>query len=942
MPQKPVTQPTGTTTEVDTSHVSWCALEGVEVLAQQAVDPSVGLSSAEVTARRESFGANRLAEPEQRSKLSMFIDQFRSSIVMILFAAAIIAGVVGHVKDTIVILVVLFINAVFGYVQEGKASGALAALERMLITIVRVRRDGQVQEVPAEELVPGDIVLLEAGDRVPADGRIFFAANASVDESSLTGESVPVDKIADHRAVVDAPLGDQHGMGFMNTTLVRGRLEVVITATGMRTEMGKVADLISAAEESSTPLERQLDSLGRRLAVLAGLAALTVLVLQTLRGADLGVALLDSIALAVAAIPEGLPAVVTVTLAIGVARMAKRNAIVKRLHSVETLGATSVICSDKTGTLTLNQMTARRVLRSGTEWRLSGEGYATQGVVTTEHGSPVDHETAQRAGLAMALCSDAVVGLLDENGDPAIVGDPTEAALVVAAAKFGIDANEVRVAQPRLAEVPFDSATKFMATFHRVDPDDAASDVLICVKGAPDVLLGRAAFVIDGDGLEHSITDQSRQHLLDDNDRLAAEGMRVLAVATRIVDAGAILTDAGTVADPEFWIDQLILEALVGIVDPPRSEARDAIAACHIAGIDVKMITGDHATTAGAIAAELGITGDVIAGAALDAMSDDELAERVGGIGVFARVSPEHKVRVVTALQASGQIVAMTGDGVNDAAALRHADIGVAMGITGTEVTKEASDMVLADDNFATIVEAVKGGRAIYDNIIKFVRFQLSTNVSAITTILGASLLGWPVPFTPLQILWVNLIADGPPAITLGTDTPDDRVMERPPVAPGSAILTGGRILRIVFTGAVMAASLLLLFWGSLQHYDLSVGDFANEYESFSPQAKLVLTMMFMTFVFQQLFNVFNARTETESIFRRRTPNRSLGVVVGVLVVIQLCVVKVEPLREIFRTVDLSATQIGVCIGIALVIVVTEELRKAVDRSLLRRRKAVK
>ena len=935
MPQHPTPEPSGT--ETGALHVSWCALDGVEALARQSVDPSAGLSSAEVLARRETFGANRLAEPEQRSKLSMFIDRFRSSIVMILFAAAIIAGVVGHVKDTFVILVVLVVNAVFGYVQEGKASGALAALERMLITIVRVRRDGQVQEVPAEELVPGDIVLLEAGDRVPADGRIVFAANASVDESSLTGESVPVDKIADHRAEAGSPLGDQHGMGFMNTTLVRGRLEVVITATGMHTEMGKVADLISSAEESSTPLERQLDSLGRRLAVLAGIAALAVLVLQTLRGADLGVALLDSIALAVAAIPEGLPAVVTVTLAIGVARMAKRNAIVKRLHSVETLGATSVICSDKTGTLTLNQMTARRVLRSGTEWRLSGEGYATQGAVTTEHGLVVDHATAQRAGLAMALCSDAVVGLVDENGEPAIVGDPTEAALVVAAAKFGIDASEVRVAQPRLGEVPFDSATKFMATFHRVDPDDASSDVLICVKGAPDVLLGRAAFVIDGDGLEHSITEQSRQHLLDDNDRLAAEGMRVLAVATRIVDAKTILSDAGAVADPETWIDQLILEALVGIVDPPRSEARDAIAACHVAGIDVKMITGDHATTAGAIAAELGITGDVIAGAQLDDMTDDELVARVGSIGVFARVSPEHKVRVVTALQASGQIVAMTGDGVNDAAALRHADIGVAMGITGTEVTKEASDMVLADDNFATIVEAVKGGRAIYDNIIKFVRFQLSTNVSAILTILGASLLGWPVPFTPLQILWVNLIADGPPAITLGTDTPDDRVMQRPPVKPGSAILSARRIVRIGFTGAVMATSLLLLFWGSLQYFGLSVGDFANDYDAYSADARLVLTMMFTTFVFQQLLNVFNARTESESIFNRRMPNRSLTLVVLGLFVIQFFVVLFDPLQSIFRTVDLSLVQILTCLGIAALVVVTEELRKLVDRMVMAR-----
>jgi Ca2+-transporting ATPase len=933
MPQHQDVEPN----QIDSPSVPWCSLDSAEALSQQSVDPENGLSTAEVTLRRETFGANRLAEPEKRSKLSMFIDQFRSSIVMILFAASVIAGVVGHIKDTIVILVVLVVNAIFGYVQEGKASGALAALERMLVTVVRVRRDGQVQEVPAEDLVPGDILLLEAGDRLPADGRIIFAANASVDEASLSGESVPVDKVADHRSQPGSPLGDQLGMGFMNTTLVRGRLELVVTATGMRTEMGRVADLISSAEESQTPLERQLDSLGRRLAVLAGLAALVVLVLQTVRGTELGLALLDSIALAVAAIPEGLPAVVTVTLAIGVARMAKRNAIVKRLHSVETLGATSVICSDKTGTLTLNQMTARRIVRGGATMHLSGEGYATVGNLSDVNGAAVDPTTTGRAGLAMALCSDAVVGLLDERGEPAVVGDPTEAALVVAAAKLGVAVDAVRSAQPRVAEVPFDSATKFMATFHRLDPSDPASDILICVKGAPDVLLERTSAVIGADGVAQELSGALSQTFVEDNDALASQGMRVLAVATRVVDAATVLDDSGSVAEPEAWIDGLTLEALVGIVDPPRTEARDAIAACHVAGIDVKMITGDHAVTAGAIAAELGITGEVIAGALLDDMTDEELAARVGGIGVFARVSPEHKVRVVTALQASGQIVAMTGDGVNDAAALRHADIGVAMGITGTEVTKEASDMVLADDNFATIVEAVKGGRAIYDNIIKFVRFQLSTNVSAIITILGASILSWPVPFTPLQILWVNLIADGPPAITLGTDTPDDRIMHRPPVRPGSAILSGRRIARIGFTGAVMAVSLLLLFWGSLQYFDLSVGDFDGDYRDYTADASVVLTMMFTTFVFQQLLNVFNARTETESIFSRRAPNRSLTVVVLALFVIQIVVVQFGPLQSIFRTVDLSALQIFLCLGIAAVVVVTEELRKLVDRIVVAR-----
>lgn len=909
----------------------WCTLEGAAVLERLRVAPADGLSMQEVEQRRSVMGLNRLAEPPQRSKLSMLLDQFRSSIVVILALAAVVAGVVGHVKDTMVILVVLIINAVFGYVQEGKASGALAALERMLVSIVRVRRDGRVQEVAAEDLVPGDIVLLEAGDRIPADGRILFAANASVDESSLTGESLPVDKLADHVAPGESSLGDQQGMAFMNTTVVRGRIELVITATGMHTEMGRVADLLASADSTSTPLERQLDSLGRRLALLAGAAAAAVFILQWVRGSDVGVALLDAIALAVAAIPEGLPAVVTVTLALGVSRMAKRNAIVKRLHSVETLGATSVICSDKTGTLTLNQMTARRVVRAGSLWNLAGEGYALDGTVTTEHGSLVDPHTSDRVGLALALCSDAVVGVFDERGEPAIVGDPTEAALVVAAVKMGV-ATEVRVLQPRLAEVPFDSTTKFMATFHRVDPDDASSDVLICVKGAPDVLLARSSFVIDGDGLEHSIDDTRREALVGDNDRLAGRGMRVLAVATRLVDASVILDADGRVAEPDAWIDHLILEALVGIVDPPRVEARDAIAACHVAGIDVKMITGDHAVTAGAIAAELGITGGVVTGTELDAMSDELLAARVSGIGVFARVSPEHKVRVVTALQSGGAIVAMTGDGVNDAAALRHADIGVAMGITGTEVTKEASDMVLADDDFATIVEAVKGGRAIYDNIIKFVRFQLSTNISAIGTILGASLLSWPVPFTPLQILWVNLIADGPPAITLGTDSPDDRVMLRPPLPPGSAILPGRRILRIGFTGVVMATSLLLLFWGSMRYFDLSPKDFMEDYDKYGLRAQLVLTMMFTTFVFQQLFNVFNARTETESILRRRTPNRSLMLVVALLFVVQIGVVELGFMQAIFRTVDLSVVQIAICLAIASVVIVTEESRKALDR----------
>ncbi|HEY6531478.1 MAG TPA: HAD-IC family P-type ATPase, partial [Acidimicrobiales bacterium] len=732
---------------------AWHSLAPGAVASELEVDVAEGLTGAEVRSRTERYGLNRLAEPPQRPRWKLFLDQFRSGIVLILIAAAIIAGALGDLKDTVVIAVVLLINAVLGYVQEAKASNALAALEEMLVARVRVRRDGRIEEVATDEVVPGDVVLLEAGDRVPADGRFVLTANTSVDESSLTGESHPVEKDASSTAAADAALGDRFGAGFMNTTLVRGRAELVVTSTGMGTEMGKVAELLGSAETEDTPLQRQLDRLSKRLAMIAGVAVALVLALQLIQGEDLGDAIIGAVALAVAAIPEGLPAVVTVTLAIGISRMAKQHAIVKRLHSVETLGSTSVICSDKTGTLTLNQMTARRFARGSAVYKVTGEGYSTVGEILDEHGRVAEPEQFERAMLVAALCDDAVAR--DDGDGPGIVGDPTEAALVVLAAKTGIDAELTRRERPRLGEVPFDSAHKFMATFHRVDPADPSSDVLVCVKGAPDVLTARAATFVDHDGVVRELDADAAAQLDESNTTIASEGMRVMAVATRQVPAAHVLGADGAVTDPDRWIEDLTFEALVGIVDPPRTEARDAIALCHSAGIQVKMITGDHAVTAGAIARELGIEGRVVTGDELTAMSDEELAEQINGIGVCARVSPEHKVRVVEALRSRGHIVAMTGDGVNDAAALRRADIGVAMGITGTEVTKEAGDIVLTDDNFATIVGAVERGRTIYDNIVKFERFQLATNMGAISTILGASLFGLPVPFSPIQVLWV-------------------------------------------------------------------------------------------------------------------------------------------------------------------------------------------
>ena len=683
----------------------WTALEVEQVAAELGVDPSVGLTAAEVEVRRLEHGPNRLADTPSRPEWKKFLDQFRSGIVAILAAAAVLAGAVGDVKDTVVIAVVLVLNAILGYFQEAKAETAMAALERMLVATVRVRRDGRLQEVPIDDLVPGDVVLLEPGDRVPADGRLTVAAGLSIDESALTGESVPVDKWTDPihaEPGVDLSIGDRANLAYLNTTVTRGRAELLVTETGMATEMGKVAELLAAADPGPTPLEQQLDGLTTRLAIIAVGAVALVFVLQLVQGVGFADAMLGAVALAVAAIPEGLPAVVTVTLAVGVSQMAKRNAIVKRLHSVETLGSTTVICSDKTGTLTLNQMTAQQVSIGDLRLAVSGSGYGTEGTLSTSDGpvDPRDRPDVLRALEVGALCNDAAV----REGE--LVGDPTEGALVVLAAKGGLDVERRRDELARIGEVPFDSATKFMATFH-ADGDD----VVCFVKGAPDRLLARCSDAADGRGGAAAIDEAGRAALLAENDRLAATGLRVLAVASRRFPADEVARAAdGTVLDGDHLVEGLRLDALVGIVDPPRDEARDAIALCHRAGIEVKMITGDHAATAGAIAASLGIEGEVVSGDDLDRFDDAELARRIDDIGVCARVSPEHKVRVVRALKANGHVAAMTGDGVNDAAALRTADIGVAMGITGTEVTKEAADMVLADDNFASIVGRGRAG----------------------------------------------------------------------------------------------------------------------------------------------------------------------------------------------------------------------------------------
>jgi len=758
-------------------------------------------------------------------------------------------------------------------------------------------------------------VAVEAGDRIPADGRVLEAVQLEVEEAALTGESLPVAKSPSAVDDPDAPIADRTSMVHMQTTVTRGRGELVVTGTGMGTEIGRIAGLLREAPTEKTPLQRQLDVLAHSLAKLAGVIVALVFAIGLIRGEDVSDLLLTAVALAVASIPEGLPAVTAVTLAIGVSQMAREHAIVKRLASVETLGSTTVICSDKTGTLTLNQMTAEEVVVAGRVLAVSGDGYAPVGELAGAEELPVPIEEILEP---MALCSDATVRLDPDEGVWRLVGDPTEGALVVLAAKGGIDPEAHRSQHPRRGEVPFDSAHKLMATLH----DGTDGQLRLYAKGAPDAIIERSTSVLGPDGLEVPVEDVDDE-LAAHNTRLAGEGMRVLAVARRDLSH-----DEWQRTDDLEAVSGLTLLALVGIVDPPREEARNAIDEAEGAGIAVKMITGDHAATAKAIGQELnlGEPGEevvAVTGRDLDAMDDEELDRRIEGISVFARVSPEHKLRLVSALQRKGHVVAMTGDGVNDAPALRRADMGIAMGITGTEVTKEAATMVLADDNFATIVEAVRRGRTIYDNIVKFVRFQLSTTLGFATIFLASSILGIASckPFTAIAILWVNIIMDGPPAMALGLDPVDEGVMARRPRPRDEPILTRPRWIAIGQAAGVMAAgTLAVLAWAPGEAAEAGTATVAG-------------TMAFNTFVLYQFFNILNVRSDDQTVFRRATfTNGRLWGALAAVLALQVAVTHVGPMQRLFDTTSISAVQWLVCVGVASTVLLTEEVRKAIRR----------
>src|SRR4051812_23740767 len=790
--------PSTATTEAPVWHV--LSLEGA--VRELGVEPERGLTSAEAAERLARYGPNKFTEAKAESRWHAFLRQYQDPMQIVLLAAGLIS--IYPVKQAgtgIVILLLTLLNAVLGLSQEGKAAAAVAALQKMMIVKARVRRDGALTQLPAEQLVPGDVVAIEAGDVIPADGRLLATATLEIAEAALTGESVPVSKGIEAVTAPDAALGDRADMVYMNTNVTRGTGEFVVTATGMATEVGHISGMLQRQEDSKSPLTVQLEKLTKQLVTIAGLALVVSVVINMARGQSFTEVFTVAVAFSIAAIPTGLPAVVTTILSRGTRLLADASAIVKRLRSTETLGATSAICSDKTGTLTLNQMTAVELTVPGRRYTVSGSGYSTEGQIKRVAGDP--DVPLEQFMFPLVLAADAVL-----TPDGEMIGDPTEGALVVLAEKGGLDLTTTRERYPRVAALPFDTAYKLMATFHRMK-DEAGEDVVRCfVKGAPDQLLARAWSHLDPDLATASVDDAFKARYLAENERLAAKGLRVMATARK--DFAPADFDPG--ADLLELMDGLTLLALIGIVDPPRPTAKAAIATAHDAGIQVRMITGDHAITAAAIASDLGIRGRAISGAQFAGMGDEEADREIDGIGVIARVTPEQKVRLVDILKRRGHVVAMTGDGVNDAPALKQSDIGIAMGITGTEVSKEAAAMILTDDNFATIVKAVELGRGLYDNLVKYIRFQMGVLAGLILTFVGASILNIVsgIPLLPLQTLWVNFTTQVFQSIGLGYGEPSGGLMERRPRKPELPILSRADttwfvVARIVMAGATPA-----------------------------------------------------------------------------------------------------------------------------------------
>ncbi|KPH81403.1 cation-translocating P-type ATPase [Bosea vaviloviae] len=914
-----------------------------DVLSAAAADPSIGLDQAEAKRRLTEYGPNELDAPPPRPEWLKLLAQFTDILVLLLLAAATISAAVwwreGKTEvpyEALAIFAIVVLNGLLGYVQEARAERAAAALRQLSAMRSDVVRDGAQTSIASADLVPGDIILVAEGDTIPADARLIQSAALQTMEAALTGESLPVSKGID--AISGrAEIGDQRNMLFSGTTAIYGHGRAVVTATGMRTVMGRISGMLEKAPDEATPLQKELGRVGKVLAITVVLIAAavigTILLLSEVRGLSRTVdVMLLGVALAVAAVPEGLPAVVTAVLSLGMQRMARNSAVIRRLSAVETLGSATVIASDKTGTLTKNEMTVRRIITASGCANLSGTGYAPNGQVEFREAGRSNGLLQLEIVRALTAAERANNALLSERAEGWVVhGDPTEVALIVAARKAGLLTEALNARFGRVGEVPFSSERKLMSTIH--SDAERPERLVLVTKGAPDVLLDHCTHELVGsDALP--LTDARRVEIMASNEALAEEALRTLGVAFRSLPAK--LPEASQFE--EAIERELVFIGLIGMIDPPRLEAREAVGRAQVAGIRCLMITGDHPKTASVIARELGISVDdqVVTGAQIQAMTDDELDDAVREVAVYARVNPEHKLRIVLALQRTGETVAMTGDGVNDAPALKAADIGIAMGITGTNVSKEAADMVLADDNFATIVAAVEEGRAIFANIRKFLRYLLSSNIGEVMTMFfgiilagtiglsGAGIGGLALPLLATQLLWINFVTDGAPALAIGVDPADDDVMSRPPRLRDEGVLTGRMWAGVVFVGAVMATGTLLVLDGALPG-GLIEGSGTIAYGQ---------TMAFTTLVMFQLFNVFNARSDELSALRRPFRNRSLCFAVALSLVMHAAVIYTPFLQKAFSTVFLSISDWLLCIAVASSVLWLREIEKAVMRRL--------
>lgn len=892
--------------------MDWYKLSKDELSSQLETDPEKGLTNEEVRARLEKYGHNELQEEEGKSFLTKLKEQFADFLILILIGAALVSFFVGERTDAVVILAIVVINALLGIYQEGKAEKALEALKQMASPTAKVIRNGHIEVVPSKSLVPGDIVILEAGDIVASDLRLLESSNLQIEEASLTGESVPVDKDSDFITQEDVSLGDRHNMAYMSTIATYGRAKGVVVETGHGTEIGKIATAIQSYDDEATPLQNQLNQLGKFLGITTIFICIMVFVVGLFQGREVLEMFMVAISLAVAAIPEGLPAIVTIVLSLGMNKMVKRNAIVKKLLAVETLGSTTVICSDKTGTLTQNEMTAVKVYADGKIFDVSGGGYEPVGEFK-ENGQTVDPHSIGDLETLLSIGVLANDASLDKDAEGyKIIGDPTEGALVTLAAKANLLKDELSTSYPRIEEIPFDSARKMMSTIHE---NYIPGKLVSFTKGAPDIVIDRCSHISMG-GKVIPFTDELKEEVLKINSMFSRDALRVLASAYK--EYSELPSDIS----PDTIETGMTFVGLTGMIDPPRPEAKEAIKLCKKAGIDTIMITGDYKETAFAIAKDLGMAeheDQAMMGAELDKLSDEELREVVKNIKVFARVSPDHKVRIVSALKANGEITAMTGDGVNDALALKKSDIGVSMGITGTDVAKNTAELILTDDNFASIVSAVEEGRIIYDNIKKFVFFLLSCNIGEIIIVFVSILMNLPVPFIPIQLLWLNLVTDSFPALALGVESGDPDIMDRQPRDPKASILDRPMLIGVLVQSLAIGLSSLLAYTTALRIYPDNLA--------------LARTITFATLISAELLRAHSSRSQRHSLFKIGFfTNRTMILGTSFSFLLMLIVLYVPFIQPIFDTVTMGFEHWRIVVLYAFIPLVVGELYKFIDR----------